>query len=91
MEGSGVMPRGGLPQHMSYLQDQAMAAAGYKKSGKDQEAGAITRADVAAFCLDAVLEEDFDYVKQAPCISSDKGSGFDSVLADKTKSRMGQQ
>ena len=53
------------------------------------EAGAISRADVAAFCLDAVLEEDFDYVKQAPCISSDKGSGFDSVLKDKTKSRMG--
>jgi putative NADH-flavin reductase len=52
------------------------------------EAGAISRADVAAFCLDAVLEPDFDYLKQAPCISSDKGSGFDSVLKDKTKSRM---
>lgn len=53
------------------------------------EAGAITRADVAAFCLDAVLEADFAYLKQAPCISSNMGSGFDSVLADKTKSRMG--
>jgi hypothetical protein len=55
------------------------------------EAGAISRADVAAFCLDAVLEPDFAYLKQAPCISSDKGSGFDSVLADKTRSRMGKQ
>jgi len=52
------------------------------------EAGAITRADVAAFCLDAVLEDDFAYLKQAPCISSNMGSGFDSVLKDKTKSRM---
>jgi nucleoside-diphosphate-sugar epimerase len=55
------------------------------------EAGAITRADVAAFCLDAVCEDDFPYLKQAPCISSNMGSGFDSVLADKTKSRMAKQ
>lgn len=54
------------------------------------EAGAITRGDVAAFCLDAVLEADFEYIKQAPCISSNMGSGFDSVLKDKTKSRMAQ-
>ena len=54
------------------------------------EAGAISRADVAAFCLDAVLENDFAYLKQAPCISSDKGAGFASVLADKTQSRMKQ-
>jgi putative NADH-flavin reductase len=57
----------------------------------DGEAGAITRADVAAFCLEAVLEPDFAYIKQAPCISSDKGSGFASVLADKTKSRMAKE
>ena len=57
----------------------------------DGEAGAITRADVAAFCLDAVLEEDFAYVKKTPCISSNMGSGFQSVLADKTKSRMAKQ
>ena len=50
----------------------------------------LSRADVAAFCLDAVLEPDFAYLKQAPCISSDKGSGFDSVLKDKTKSRLSQ-
>mmetsp|Transcript_41566 Transcript_41566/g.69136 ORF Transcript_41566/g.69136 Transcript_41566/m.69136 type:complete len:283 (+) Transcript_41566:15-863(+) len=52
------------------------------------EAGAIARGDVAAFCLDAVLEPDFKYLRQTPSICSDKGSGFDSVLADKTKSRM---
>ena len=53
------------------------------------EAGSIARADVATFCLDAVMEEDFAYLKQAPCISSDKGSGFDSILKDKTQQRMG--
>lgn len=51
-------------------------------------AGSINRGDVAAFCLDAVLEADFKFLKQAVSVSSDKGSGFDSVLADKTKSRM---
>jgi len=61
---------------------------GIVTAGKDQEAGAITRADVAAFCLDAVLEPDFKFSKQAVSISSNMGSGFDSVLADKTKSRM---
>ena len=61
---------------------------GIVTAGKDQEAGAITRADVAAFCLDAVLEPDFKFLKQAVSISSNMGSGFESVLADKTKSRM---
>lgn len=54
----------------------------------DGEAGAISRADVAAFCLEAAMDDDFQYVKQTPCISSDKGSGFASVLKDKTQSRM---
>jgi hypothetical protein len=54
----------------------------------ETEAGAITRADVAAFCLDAVLEDGFAYLKRPVCISSNMGSGFKSVLADKTKSRM---
>jgi len=63
---------------------------GIVTAGKDQDAGAITRADVAAFCLDAVLEPDFKFLKQAVSISSNMGSGFDSVLADKTKSRMGK-
>jgi uncharacterized protein YbjT (DUF2867 family) len=61
---------------------------GIVTAGQDQEAGAITRADVAAFCLDAVIEPDFKFVKQAVSISSNMGSGFDSVLSDKTKSRM---
>jgi len=64
---------------------------GIVTAGKDQEAGAITRADVAAFCLDAVLEADFKFGKQAVSISSNMGSGFESVLADKTKSRMGKK
>ena len=64
---------------------------GIVTAGPDQEAGAITRADVAAFCLDAVLEPDFKFLKQAVSISSNMGSGFQSVLSDKTKSRMAQQ
>merc|ERR1719353_697141 len=63
---------------------------GIVTAGKDQEAGAITRADVAAFCLDAVIEPDFKFTMQAVSISSNMGSGFESVLADKTKSRMGK-
>ena len=58
---------------------------GIVTAGKDQEAGAITRADVAAFCLDAVIEPEFQFLKQAVSISSNMGSGFQSVLADKTK------
>jgi len=57
----------------------------------DGEAGAINRADVAAFCLDAVLDPDFAYLQQAVCISSDKGSGFKSLMSDKTMSRMGAE
>ena len=34
------------------------------------------RADVAAFCLDAVLEPDFAYIKKAPCISSTGGTSW---------------
>jgi putative NADH-flavin reductase len=64
---------------------------GIVTAGNDQEAGAITRADVAAFCLDAVLEDDFKFNKQAVSISSNMGSGFESVLADKTKSRMAKK
>ena len=57
----------------------------------DGEAGAINRSDLASFCLDAVLEPDFKFLKQSVSISSNMGSGFQSVLADKTKSRMAQQ
>jgi hypothetical protein len=55
------------------------------------EAGAINRADLAAFCLNAVLDPDFEYLRQAVCISSDKGAGFGSLMSDKTMSRMGQE
>merc|ERR1719499_2026826 len=61
---------------------------GIVTAGKDQDAGASARADVATFCLDAVLDPDFKFLKQAVSISSNMGSGFESVLADKTKSRM---
>ena len=102
---------------------------GIVTAGSDQEAGAITRADVAAFCLDALLEPDFKcapayldpatavtpqaahalrasllptqgshdracarrFLKQAVSISSNMGSGFKSVLADKTQSRMAKK
>ena len=40
------------------------------------EAGSIARADVADFCLGAVLDADFPYVKQAPCISSVGGTAW---------------
>jgi len=40
------------------------------------QAGSIPRADVADFCLGAVLEPDFPYLKQAPCISSLGGTGW---------------
>ena len=53
----------------------------------DGEAGSIQRADVAAFCLGAITEKDFEYIKKTPCISSvggtswvkQKGKDFDSV------------
>ena len=40
------------------------------------EAGSITRADVASFCLDAVKTEDFPYIGKAPCISSVGGTSW---------------
>jgi len=40
------------------------------------EAGSIARADVAAFCLDAVLQPDFKYLRRSPCISSEKGTSW---------------
>ena len=40
------------------------------------EAGSIARADVAAFCLGAVTQDDFEYLGQAPCISSVGGTSW---------------
>lgn len=57
----------------------------------DGEAGAINRADLAAFCLDSVLDPDFAYLRQAVCVSSDMGAGFKSLMSDKTMSRMGSE
>ena len=57
----------------------------------DGEAGAINRADLAAFCLDAVLDPDFPHIGKAVCIASDKGAGFKSLMGDKTMSRMGAE
>ena len=42
----------------------------------DGEAGSIPRADVAQFCLDSVLVEDFPYIGKAPCISSVGGTSW---------------
>ncbi len=40
------------------------------------EGGSIHRADVASFCLGAVCDEHFPYVKKTPCISSVSGTGW---------------
>lgn len=42
----------------------------------DGEAGSIQRADVAAFCLGAVLDKGFPYIRKTPCISSVGGTGW---------------
>ena len=45
----------------------------------DGEAGSIQRADVAAFCLGAVLDDGFPYLRRAPCISSVGGTSWVKV------------
>jgi len=42
----------------------------------DGQAGSIQRADVATFCLGAVTDQSFPYIKQTPCISSVGGTGW---------------
>jgi len=42
----------------------------------DGEAGSIARGDVATFCLGAILEPDFVYLRKTPCISSVGGTGW---------------
>ena len=42
----------------------------------DGQAGSIQRADVAAFCLGAVTDANFPYLKKTPCISSVGGTGW---------------
>lgn len=55
----------------------------------DGEAGSIARADVADFCLGAILEPDFAYLRKAPCISSVGGTGWTKDRSD--KARMGDK
>lgn len=40
------------------------------------QAGSISRADVARFCLDAISKKKFKYTGKAPCISSVGGTGW---------------
>jgi len=53
----------------------------------DGQAGSITRADVADFCLDAVTMDDFPYIGKAPCISSVGGTGW---TKDRSKAARGE-
>ena len=40
------------------------------------QAGSIQRADVATFCLGAIIDEGFPYIRKTPCISSVGGTGW---------------
>lgn len=51
------------------------------------EAGSITRADVASFCLDAVKVDDFPYIGKTPCISSVGGTSW---VKDRSKAARGE-
>ena len=42
----------------------------------DGQAGSIARADVAAFCLGAITDKSFPYIRKTPCISSVGGTGW---------------
>ncbi len=53
----------------------------------DGQAGSITRADVADFCLAAVQKPDFPFLKRAPCISSVGGTAWQKDRTDKTQAR----
>lgn len=51
------------------------------------EAGSISRADVADFLIGAIADEDFPYLKQAPCISSVGGTSW---VKDRSKAARGE-
>merc|ERR1719183_912837 len=53
----------------------------------DGQAGSIPRADVAQFCLDSVIEDDFPYIGKAPCISSVGGVAW---TKDRSKAARGE-
>lgn len=42
----------------------------------DGQAGSIQRADVASFCIGAVCDQNFPYIRKTPCISSIGGTGW---------------
>lgn len=44
------------------------------------QAGSIARSDVAAFCLAAVLDADFPFLRTAPAISTTGGGSAEGVL-----------
>eukprot|EP00798_Chlamydomonas_sp_ICE-L_P005571 gene5571-4205_t len=47
------------------------------------EAGSIARADVASFCMGAMLDPDFPYLRKTPCISSVGGTSWTKDRGDK--------
>jgi len=51
------------------------------------KAGSIPRADVAQFCLDAIMIEDFPYIGKSPCISSVGGTSW---VKDRSKAARGE-
>lgn len=51
------------------------------------QAGSISRADVADFLIGAISDEDFPYLKQAPCISSVGGTSW---VKDRSKAARGE-
>ena len=42
----------------------------------DGQAGSIQRSDVATFCLGAICDKNFPYIRKTPCISSVGGTGW---------------
>ena len=48
----------------------------YRTQVIEGEAGSIARADVADFCIGAILEKDFPYIRKTPCISSVGGTSW---------------
>ena len=51
----------------------------------DGEAGSISRADVADFCLGAVMQDEFPYLKKSPCLSSSGGTSWVKDRSAKTQ------
>ena len=51
----------------------------------DGQAGSISRADVADFCLGAVQQKDFPYIGATPCLSSSSGTSWVKDRSAKTQ------